>query len=116
MSHAQLTVNLRMVSQGQAAAGQLLGGQELHQACCSPSSTAKSSVVDDSCKQQPLPAESSSPGGANTHEAGVAIVQLEPAPVWTIPTAASWNEIQAIAHRVLVTLVMAEQRGAPEAA
>ncbi|KAL0042448.1 hypothetical protein WJX77_012713 [Trebouxia sp. C0004] len=62
MSYAQLTVSLRtgmrLVSQGQAAASQLLAC--LHQACCSPSSNANSSVVDGSCKQQPSPAESSS--------------------------------------------------------
>lgn len=59
----------------------------------------------------PSPAESFSPGAVNTHEAGVAIVQLEPAPFWTVPTAASFNAAigtQAIVYRVLVALVMAE--------
>lgn len=48
---------------------------DLHMAWCSPSSNAKSKVVDDSCKQRPSRAESSSPSGAKTHEAGVVTVQ-----------------------------------------
>lgn len=66
---------------------------DLHQAWCSPSSNAKFRVVDDSCKHRPSPAESSSPSGAKTHEAGVVTVQCNSS-----------------------SSVMAELQGAPEAA